>query len=103
MVKKPDGRNLKIEVKGVNKKSDDWPLSCGELVDDLDLYFILISYESEINNLNVHPKVWVIPANVINDNCKKSPTKSGKYLKYFSHKLVREEFSKYKDNWEPII
>jgi hypothetical protein len=102
LVKKANGTTLKIEVKGVNKKSDDWPLSSGELSDASDLYFILISYESEIHNLKVPPKVWVVPASIIKSRCKQSPTKTGKYLKYFSHKLIREEFSEYRNNWAPI-
>jgi hypothetical protein len=77
-------------------------LSSGVLSDASDLYFILISYESQINNHKQHPKVWIIPALVIKEKCKASPMKSGKYLKYFSHKLVREEFSEYEDNWELI-
>jgi len=103
LVKKSNGITLKIEVKGVNKKTDDWLLSSGELSDAPDLFFILISYESEIYNLNVNPKAWIVPAIVIKSRCKQSPAKSGKYLKYFPHKLVKEEFfSEYENNWQPF-
>ena len=100
LVKRIDGSVFNIEVKGVNKKSDDWLLSTGELSDSSDLYFFLISYESEIANLIISPKVWIIPAIVVKEKCYKSPTKSGGFLKYLSHKSIREDFSEYENNWK---
>lgn len=102
LVKKKDGSTLKLEVKGVNKKTDDWPLSSGELSEEKDLVYIFLSYESEIMNLTIHPRIWIVPSKIIKSECKQSLTKDGKYLKYFSHKRMKEEFSKYENDWSFI-
>lgn len=102
LVKKKDGSTLKLEVKGVNKRTDDWPLSSGELSEENDLVYIFLSYENEIGNLVIHPRIWIVPSKIIKGECKKSLTKGGKYLKYFSHKRMKEEFSKYENDWSLI-
>lgn len=102
LIRREDGTSLHLEVKGVNKKTDDWPLSSGELSEDPNLYFILISYESAIGDLKIQPRVWIVPSELIKEKCKKSPTKTGKHLKYFSHKLAKEELLEFENNWESI-
>ena len=102
LVKKKNGSTIKLEVKGVNKKTDDWPLSSSDLTEENDLVYIFISYESEIQNLKIYPKVWIVPSKIIKEQCKKSLMKNGKYLSYFSHKKMREEYSKYENDWSLI-
>lgn len=102
VLRKKDGSSISIEVKGVNKKTDDWPLSSREIDTSGNLYYILISYESSIQNLEIHPHLWVIPAKLISERCKRSATKNGKFLHYMSHKVIREEFGAYKNNWQLI-
>lgn len=102
LVKRKDGSTLKLEVKGVNRKTDDWPLSTNELGEEDGLLYIFLSYESEIANLLAHPKVWIVPSKIIKKECKQSATKNGKYLKYFSHKRMREEFSEFENDWSRI-
>ncbi|MEX8549345.1 MAG: hypothetical protein V5804_17220 [Mucilaginibacter sp.] len=100
VLRNTDGSSISIEVKGVNKKTDDWPLSSKDISLSANLFYILISYESEIGNLLIHPHLWIIPANLIADKCKKAQTKTGKYLYYMSHKVIREQFDDYKNNWQ---
>ncbi len=99
LIKNILGNTLKIEVKGVNSKSNDWPLSSNELISSKDLFFILISYESKIHDLTFAPRIWIIPSAVLKAKCKHSPLKSGKKMSYMSHKVVREKFMEYENNW----
>lgn len=80
-----------LEVKGVNKKSDDWLVgSKGVFESQPNLFYALVSFKSEIRDINVPAQFWILPSSVIaDDNYKVS--KDGKTV-YISHKLIRTKF-----------
>jgi len=94
------GSHLKIEVKGVNLKTNDWLLNNkGKFVHNQNIFYALISFESEIEILTSKVKFWVIPSFELNEIYKLS--NNGKTV-YLSHKIIRNKFKKYLNKFDAI-
>jgi hypothetical protein len=95
-----NGQFAIVEVKGVNKKSDDWLVgSSGKFNSADNMLYALISFESQITNVTVPAEFWVIPSTVLAENHKVS--NDGKTV-YISHKFVKESFDEYKNTFQAL-
>lgn len=87
-----------IEVKGVNKKTDDWLIcSTGKFPSESNLFYALVSFESNIKDIKQSANVWLIPSLKLESDHKIAG--DGKTV-YLSHKNIRENYSEYLNNFD---
>jgi len=63
-IMKSDGKYLTIDVKGVAAQND-WILSNGELDFSENHFYVFISYEKKIADVEISPVVWIFSAKEI--------------------------------------
>jgi hypothetical protein len=62
IVAHPDGRKISIDVKGL-KNTTNWPIN-PKLIRK-DHFYVLVSYLSKYDDINIPPQVFVIPSSKI--------------------------------------
>jgi hypothetical protein len=92
-----NGNTVTVDVKGVSGQYD-WPADNIELPGKENHIFVLVSYNGKITDPEQPPSVWIIPSLEI-----KSYIKTYKTRKVVSRALVRNEGTKYRHAWRPII
>lgn len=92
-----DGNAVTIDVKGVAGPYD-WPADNIKLQKQKNHFFILVSYNGKINDPELSPSIWIIPASKL-----KPYIKTYKTRKVVSRALVRNNGEKYLHAWEQIV
>lgn len=83
-----------IEVKGVNK-NNDWMIgNLGKLPSLPNMFYALIGFEGEIENINFKAKFYLIPSEILNKQGEFKISKNEKTT-YISHKHIKENYEEY--------
>ena len=97
------GAYILIEVKGVNKKSDDWLIcNSGRLPTGPNLFYALVTFESKIEILTTLPNFWIIPSIQLEAKTEHKISKSNGKTVFLSHKGIKENYSKYCNTLEAL-
>jgi hypothetical protein len=102
IVRTKTGGTCILEVKGVNKKSDDWIINNKGIFPQVpNLFYALVSYDSEIENLNAPAKFWLIPALILAAEGQHKVSKNKKTV-FLSHKNIKDNYENFKNNFESL-
>jgi hypothetical protein len=82
-----------IDVKGL-ADSYDWPADNICIFDNPNHFYILLTFEGKISDLQVSPAVWIIPSNEIQQFIKQYRTR-----KVLSRSLIKSNASRFKNAW----
>ena len=73
-----------------------------DIVDSVpNLFYILVSYNGEINDLSTTPDFWVIPSSKLSESNGHKISKNEKTV-YISNKLIRENYNEYKNTFSSL-
>jgi hypothetical protein len=85
-----------LEVKGVNKKTDDWLIgNSGKLPVAANLFYALVSFESQIKDLTASANFWIIPSILLAVETEHKISKTNNKTVYLSHKLIKDNYKDY--------
>jgi len=102
IVKNKDDTIFIVEVKGVNKKTDDWIISnSGKFPQAPNLLYALVSFDNEIQNINGSAVFWLIPSSKLAIQGQHKISKNNKTI-FLSHKSIRENYAAYKNNFDAL-
>jgi len=93
IIVKPEQSLITVEVKGLVDRYD-WPADNIQRTDDSH-YYVLVCYESKIEDPSFSPSAWVIPAAKIHEFIKTYVTR-----KVVSRSLVLKNGDAFKGNWK---
>lgn len=91
----PDGSTATLDVKGLAGKND-WILGDSPLIENANHFYVLLTFNGKITDLNAVPHIWIIPANKISRYVK---TSGNHKTKYVSRKTIREQGSDFENAW----
>ena len=92
IIDRPGQDIITVDVKGLAGRYD-WPADNYKETSDRH-YYVLVSYEGNINNPAISPSSWIIPA-----------TKIGTFIRQFktrkdvSRSVILKDGGAYKENW----
>ena len=93
----PDKETLTIDVKGVAGRYD-WPADNIRFPAPATHFLALLTFDGKITDPTHAPKVWILPANEVEDFIKEYRVR-----KDVSRMLIRERGSKYLNNWSIFL
>ena len=93
---RPDFGTSTIDVKGLAGKND-WILGDSPLSKNANHYYLLLTFDGKITDLNNVPRIWIIPAKKIVSFIK---TSANQKTKYVSRKTIREQAAEYENAWD---
>jgi hypothetical protein len=98
LVVRPDGSTATVDVKGLAGKND-WILGDSPLSENANHFFMLLTFNGKMDDLNSVPRIWIIPAQKITSYIKTSGNQKTQYL---SRKTICEQASEYENAW-PLL
>ena len=96
LIIRPDFSTRTIDVKGLAGKND-WILGDSPLSKNANHYYLLLTFDGKIADLNNVPRIWIIPAKEIVSFIK---TSANQKTKYVSRKTIREKAAEYENAWD---
>ncbi len=88
---------ITIDVKGVAGRYD-WPATNVRETKRKNHFYVLVSFEGNIQDPSILPSAWIIPGNRISNFIKRYKTRTN-----ISRALVKNEGSEYRNAWDLIV
>ena len=95
LVRRKNGQNISIDVKGAI--TGDWLLGNKPLIVKENHYIVLVHFGNKIERVDVTPRIYVIPSNLIHPFVKNGGKGYSANLK-----MLKEKGEKYLYNWRPF-
>lgn len=92
-----------LEVKGVNKKSDDWLINnLGKLPVAANLFYALVCFESQIKDITAQANFWIIPSMLLAVDTEHKISKTNFKTVFLSHKWIKENYKEYLNSFQAL-